>query len=121
MGNSGWLRLFPRYEDAIARTMEIVARCRFSLEELTLARELDRIIEERGKPRMIVSANGSEFTSNAILQWTDQAKVDWHYLPPGKPVQNAQGQSRRAFNTFSPFVAVGVQRRPFILTLVDFA
>jgi error-prone DNA polymerase len=28
-------RLFPRYPEAIARTMEIVDRCRFSLEELT--------------------------------------------------------------------------------------
>lgn len=28
-------RLFPRYREALARTMEIVARCKFSLEELT--------------------------------------------------------------------------------------
>ncbi|NEI65026.1 error-prone DNA polymerase [Rhizobium leguminosarum] len=28
-------RLFPRYSDALARTMEIVERCKFSLEELT--------------------------------------------------------------------------------------
>ncbi|GGE07864.1 error-prone DNA polymerase [Rhizobium anhuiense] len=28
-------RLFPRYPDALARTMEIVERCKFSLEELT--------------------------------------------------------------------------------------
>lgn len=32
---------------------------------------------------------GSEFTSNAILQWTDQVKMDWHYIAPGKPIQNA--------------------------------
>lgn len=51
--------------------------------------ELDRIIEERGKPRIIVSDNGSEFTSNAILQWTDRSKVDWPYIAPGKPIQNA--------------------------------
>ncbi len=38
---------------------------------------------------MIVSDNGSEFTSNAILQWTDHTKVDWHYIAPGKPIQNA--------------------------------
>ena len=52
-------------------------------------RELDRIIEGQGKPKMIVSDNGSEFTSNAILQWADRATVDWHYIAPGKPVQNA--------------------------------
>lgn len=38
---------------------------------------------------MIVSDNGSEFTGNAILQWTDRAKLDWHYIAPGKPIQNA--------------------------------
>jgi putative transposase len=32
---------------------------------------------------------GSEFTSNAILEWTDRAKVDWHYIAPSKPIQNA--------------------------------
>ena len=32
---------------------------------------------------------GSEFTSNAILQWTDLTKVEWHYIAPGKPIQNA--------------------------------
>jgi transposase InsO family protein len=52
-------------------------------------RELDRIIEKRGKPKMIVSDNGSDFTSNAILQWTDEVKVEWHYIAPGKPIQNA--------------------------------
>ncbi len=38
---------------------------------------------------MIVSDNCSEFTSNAILQWTDRTKVEWHYIAPGKPIQNA--------------------------------
>ena len=37
---------------------------------------------------MIVSDNGSEFTSNAILTWADQAHVEWHYIAPGKPMQN---------------------------------
>jgi len=60
-----------------------------SLSGLRLARELDRIIEGRGKPKMIVSDDGSEFTSNAILQWTDRTKVEWHYIAPGKPIQNA--------------------------------
>lgn len=60
-----------------------------SLSGLRVARELDRIIEERGKPKMIISDNGSEFTSNAILQWAEQVNVDWHYIAPGKPIQNA--------------------------------
>lgn len=59
-----------------------------SLSGLWVARELDRVIAGRGRPRMIVSDNGSEFTSNAILAWADQARVDWHYIAPGKPMQN---------------------------------
>ena len=38
---------------------------------------------------MIVSDNGTEFTSNAILQWTDRSRIEWHYIAPGKPMQNA--------------------------------
>ncbi|RWQ47486.1 hypothetical protein [Mesorhizobium sp.] len=30
---------------------------------------------------------GSEFTSNAILAWADQNRVEWHYIAPGKPMQ----------------------------------
>jgi putative transposase len=44
---------------------------------------------ERGKPKMVVSDNGSELTSNAILTWADHTRVDWHYIAPGKPMQNA--------------------------------
>ncbi|KND18808.1 integrase, partial [Pannonibacter phragmitetus] len=32
---------------------------------------------------------GTEFTSNAILTFADDRKIDWHYIAPGKPTQNA--------------------------------
>ena len=60
-----------------------------SLSGFRVARELDCLIVERGKPKMIVSDNGSELTSNAILAWADQSRVTWHYIAPGKPMQNA--------------------------------
>ena len=53
---------------------------------LRVARELDLLIARRGRPKSIVSDNGTELTSNAILSWT--ASVDWHYIEPGKPAQN---------------------------------
>jgi hypothetical protein len=59
-----------------------------SLSGARVARELDGLIAERGRPRMIVSDNGSELTSNAILAWADQAHVEWYYIAPGKPMQN---------------------------------
>lgn len=40
---------------------------------------------ERGKPKMVVSDNGTELTSNAILTWADQSRVVWHYITPSKP------------------------------------
>jgi putative transposase len=53
-----------------------------------VARELDEIIRRRGKPGMIVSDNGTEFTSNAMLAWTKTADINWHFIAPGKPMQN---------------------------------
>jgi len=80
-------RILAVVDDCTRECLALVADT--SLSGLRVARELERIIEGRGKPKMIVSDNGSEFTSNAILQWTDRAKVDWHYIAPGKPIQNA--------------------------------
>ena len=60
-----------------------------SLPGLRLVRELDAIIAERGKPLLCVSDNGTELTSMAILRWCQQTGVDWHYIAPGKPMQNA--------------------------------
>ena len=59
-----------------------------SLSGVRVVRELDRLIAERGKPKMIVSDNGTEFTSNAILTWAEKNGVEWHYIAPGKPMQN---------------------------------
>ncbi len=53
-----------------------------------VARELDAIVARRGKPTTIVSDNGTELTSNAILAWADDTGVGWHYIAPGKPQQN---------------------------------
>jgi putative transposase len=50
---------------------------------------VDLLIGSRGRPRTIVSDNGTELTSNAILGWADQTRVGWHYIAPGKPMQNA--------------------------------
>lgn len=50
------------------------------------ARELTAVVERRGKPQMIVSDHGTEFTSNAILGWAEDHHVEWHYIAPGKPM-----------------------------------
>ena len=59
-----------------------------SLSGIRVARELDTLVAERGRPLMIVSDNGTELTSRAILQWQEDQGVEWHYIAPGKPMQN---------------------------------
>jgi putative transposase len=59
-----------------------------SLSGIRVVRELDVIIAKRGRPSAIVSDNGTEFTSMAILRWCQQSRVEWHYIAPGKPMQN---------------------------------
>ena len=54
-----------------------------------MARELDTVCRWRKRPAMIVSDNGTEMTSCAILQWSKDSGVEWHYIAPGKPQQNA--------------------------------
>jgi transposase InsO family protein len=53
-----------------------------------VARELTDLISRRGRPGIIVSDHGTEFTSNAILAWSKDHHVAWHYIAPGKPMQN---------------------------------
>lgn len=59
-----------------------------SLSGHRVVRELDRITEGRGRPQLIVSDNGTELTSHAILRWQEDSGIEWHYIAPGKPQQN---------------------------------
>ena len=61
----------------------------FCLSGLRVIRELERVMAIRGKPAMIVSDNGTELTSNAVLRWAAEQGIEWHYIAPGKPMQNA--------------------------------
>lgn len=58
-----------------------------------VARELTALIERRAKPGMVVSDNGTELTSNAIFARSKDHKVEWHYIAPGKPMQNGYVES----------------------------
>ncbi len=60
----------------------------FLLSGKRVTRELEAIIAARGKPAMIVSDNGTELTSNAVLRWAVDQDIEWHYIAPGKPTQN---------------------------------
>ncbi len=66
-------RILTVVDDCTRERLALVADT--SLSGARVARELDRLVAERGKPRMVVSDNGSELTSNAILTWTDLSRV----------------------------------------------
>jgi putative transposase len=56
---------------------------------LRVVRELDVIIAWRGRPAMCVSDNGTELTGTAALRFSQDKQIEWHYIAPGKPTQNA--------------------------------
>ncbi|MGC1563749.1 MAG: IS3 family transposase [Bradyrhizobium sp.] len=80
-------RILAIYDDCTRECLTAVADV--SLSGRRVARELHLLISTRARPRSIISDNGTELTSNAILTWSVEAGVDWHYIDPGKPVQNA--------------------------------
>jgi putative transposase len=59
-----------------------------SLGGVRVVRELERLATERVVPQEVVSDNGTELTSGAVLRWAT-GRLAWHYIEPGKPVQNA--------------------------------
>jgi len=64
-----------------------------SLPGLRVARVLDRIIHERGKPEVLVTDNGPEFASRVFDQWCYQRRIRHHFIQPGKPMQNGTCES----------------------------
>ena len=106
-------RVLTIVDDCTRECLALVADT--SLGGVRVARELDQLIASRGKPRMIVSDNGSEFTSNAILGWADKGKVEWHYIAPGKPMQNGfiesfNGRLRDEFLNETLFTTLALAR-----------
>jgi putative transposase len=81
-----------RYLDDFTREcLGLVANT--SLSGVRVAQELAMIIKRRGRPWMVVSNNGTEFTSRAILARAEDWSIEWHYIVPGKPMQNAFAES----------------------------
>ncbi|BCI68139.1 transposase [Acetobacter aceti] len=79
-------RILAVIDDFSRENLALVADT--SLSGGRVARELTTLVERYGKPLMIVSDNGTEFTSHAILKWADGMQIEWHYIAPGKPQQN---------------------------------
>jgi putative transposase len=90
-----------------------------------VARELDALVRLYGKLASIVSDNGTEFTSRAILKWANDNGVDWHYIDPGKPQQSAfiesfNGSLRDELLNGEMFDSLDDARRKLALWRYDF-
>jgi len=59
-----------------------------SISGARVVRELTALMVQRGRPAMIVSDNGTELTANVVLKWAQDHGVQWHYIAPGRPMQN---------------------------------
>ncbi|WP_324260970.1 IS3 family transposase [Altererythrobacter sp. H2] len=86
-GASRRLRILAINDDACRENLCLLGDT--SISGARVARELDTLVRLYGKPACIVSDNGTEFTSRAILKWASENRVEWHYIDPGKPQQNA--------------------------------
>jgi putative transposase len=80
-------RILAIVDDFTRECLALVADT--SLPGLRVVRELDALVTARSRPATIVSDNGTELTSMAMLRWSQERKVEWHFIAPGKPQQNA--------------------------------
>jgi putative transposase len=84
-------RILAVNDDCCRENLALIADT--SISGARVARELDALVRIYGKPACIVSDNGTEFTSKAILKWANENGVEWHYIDPGKPQQNGYIES----------------------------
>ena len=58
-----------------------------------VVRVLERLVERNGVPEAITIDNGTEFDSKVMDEWAFKRKVKLDFISPGKPNQNAYGES----------------------------
>jgi putative transposase len=66
---------------------------RASLRATHVVEALQRIIEERGRPRFLRTDNGSEFTAFVTHAWLEEREIAPIFNEPGKPWQNGVNES----------------------------
>lgn len=61
----------------------------FSLPASRVVRLLDQLVDQYGQPQKLRSDNGPEFISTVLSEWCERKGLDWQWIQPGKPTQNA--------------------------------
>jgi transposase InsO family protein len=85
------LKCLAIVDDATHEAVAVVPEHTIGGDHLT--RILDRICAQRGKPAVIRSDNGPEFTGKAMLTWAHRNGIALRLIEPGKPNQNAYIES----------------------------
>ena len=85
------LKCLTIVDDATHESVAVVTE--HSMGGSHLTRVLDGICAQRGKPAVIRSDNGKEFTGKAMLNWSHRNGVALRLIEPGKPNQNAYIES----------------------------
>jgi putative transposase len=89
--NGRKIRLLPVIDVFTRRCLGIIVDS--SLNGKKVIEALEKLVEEHGAPDAILSDNGTEFTSNAVLKWCHERSQGWEYIEPGKPQQNGNMES----------------------------
>ena len=64
-----------------------------SLPAIRVTEALDKVIADRGQPRVITTDNGTEFTSRHFEFWAHQRGIKLDFISPGRPVENCYIES----------------------------
>jgi putative transposase len=123
LANGRRFRILNIVDDVTRECLSAVAD--LSISGVRVARELSAIVARRGKPGMIISDNGTELTSNAILAWSAETGIEWHYIAPGKPMQNGyiesfNGRMRDELLNESLFLALADARLAITAWVADY-
>lgn len=89
-----WISCMTKWRRVIASgfsTWSMTRQCLAAVLDISIygcraVRELTILIAQRGKSRMIVSDNGTELTSNAVLAWCGKVQVEWYYIASSRPM-----------------------------------
>ncbi len=116
------LRILAVIDDYTREGLCLVADRSLSGERV--AREPDRLIRLYGKPDTVVSDNGTERTSRALLEWQNETGVGWPCIEPGKPMQTGfvesfNGRLRDELLNEEVFVGLADARRALELWRYD--
>lgn len=97
----------------------------FRMSGLSVATAVDRVLGDGPGPRSITVDHGTEFQSRALEDWAYRRGVQWDFIRPGKPVDNAfiesfNGRLRDECLNVPQFASLAEAQRIIELWRVDY-